>query len=173
MVLFKRKSDAILKNQVPGPRGTDRRGPTCLAPIHHTHHRTLRSSDRSTRLSRQETGLSGVYHTSKHHSDSHVTGMGLFGRRVLVVGHGPVGKGIAERVLDLGAIVLVSDLDPVCLLEAGHLGCETVSLDEGLARCQIIVTATGVEGILRKDTPLLVGAGKPAEARRRGRLAWR
>jgi adenosylhomocysteinase len=99
--------------------------------------------------------------------------MGLFGRRVLVVGHGPVGKGIAERVLDLGAIVLVSDLDPVCLLEAGHLGCETVSLDEGLARCQIIVTATGVEGILRKDTPLLVGAGKPAEARRRGRLAWR
>ena len=82
---------------------------------------------------------------------SHVTGMGLFGRRVLVVGHGPVGKGIAERARDLGAIVQVADLDPVRLLEARHLGCETVSLDEGLGRCQIIVTATGVEGVLGEE----------------------
>src|SRR5215211_6035908 len=82
---------------------------------------------------------------------NHVTGMGLFGRRVLVVGHGPVGKGIAERARDLGAIVQVYDLDPVRLLEARHLGCETVNLDEGLGRCQIIVTATGVEGVLRQE----------------------
>jgi adenosylhomocysteinase len=82
---------------------------------------------------------------------SHVTQMGLFGRRVLVVGQGPVGKGIAERARDLGAIVQVADLDPVRLLEARHLGCETVSLDEGLARCHIIVTATGVEGALREE----------------------
>ena len=81
---------------------------------------------------------------------SQVTGMGLFGRRVLVVGCGPVGKGIAERARDLGAVVLVSDLDPVRLLEARHLGCETVSLDEGLGRCPIIVTATGVDGVLRE-----------------------
>jgi adenosylhomocysteinase len=79
---------------------------------------------------------------------NHVTGMSLYGRRILVVGFGPVGKGIAERARALGAIVLVSDLDPVRLLEARHLGCETVSLIEGIGRCQIIVTATGVEGVL-------------------------
>jgi adenosylhomocysteinase len=79
---------------------------------------------------------------------NHVTGMSLYGRRILVVGCGPVGKGIAERARALGAIVLVSDLDPVRLLEARHLGCETVSLNEGIGRCQIIVTATGVEGVL-------------------------
>jgi adenosylhomocysteinase len=79
---------------------------------------------------------------------NHVTGMSLYGRRILVVGFGPVGKGIAERARALGAIVLVSDLDPVRLLEARHLGCETVSLNEGIGRCQIIVTATGVEGVL-------------------------
>lgn len=84
-------------------------------------------------------------------SFSHVTGMALFGRRVLVVGQGPVGKGIAERARDLGALVLVADLDPVRLLEARHLGCEPVSMDEGLARCHIIVTATGVEGALREE----------------------
>jgi len=81
---------------------------------------------------------------------SSVTGLGLFGRRVLVVGYGPVGKGIAERARNLGAIVHVSDLNPVRLLEARHHGCETVRLDEGLARCHIIVTATGVEGVLRE-----------------------
>jgi adenosylhomocysteinase len=82
---------------------------------------------------------------------SHVTGLGLFGRRVLVLGYGPVGKGIAERARDLGAIVHVADLDPVRLLEAHHLGIETVGLDEGLGRYHIIVTATGVEGVLRKE----------------------
>ena len=82
---------------------------------------------------------------------SDVTGMGLFGRRVLVMGYGPVGKGIAERAHNLGAIVHVVDLDPVRLLEARHHGCEAVTLEEGLARCQIIVTATGVQGVLRKE----------------------
>ena len=82
---------------------------------------------------------------------SYVTGMGLFGRRVLVIGYGPVGKGIAERARNLGAIVHVTDLNPVRLLEARHHGCETVSLKEGLARCHIIVTATGVEGVLREE----------------------
>ena len=80
-----------------------------------------------------------------------VTGMGLFGRRVLVLGYGPVGKGIAQRARDLGAVVFVTDLDPVRLLEAGHLGCETVSLAEGISRCHVIVTATGVDGVLRKE----------------------
>jgi adenosylhomocysteinase len=82
---------------------------------------------------------------------SHVTGMSLFGRHVLILGCGPVGKGIAERARDLGAIVHVTDLDPVRLLEARHLGCDTVSLDEGIGRCQIIVTATGVEGVMNEE----------------------
>jgi adenosylhomocysteinase len=81
---------------------------------------------------------------------SHVTSLGLFGRRVLVVGQGPVGKGIAERARALGASVYVTDLDPVRLLEGHHLGCETVELEEGLARCDIVATATGVERVLNE-----------------------
>jgi adenosylhomocysteinase len=79
---------------------------------------------------------------------SEVTSMSLFRRSVLVVGYGPVGKGIAERARDLGAIVYVADLDAVRLIEAQHHGCAPVSLEEGLARCQIVVTATGVKGVL-------------------------
>jgi adenosylhomocysteinase len=82
---------------------------------------------------------------------NHVTGMSLYGRRVLVVGGGRVGKGIAQRAHAMGAIVQVTDLDPVRLLEARHLGCEAVSLEEGIRRCNIIVTATGFEGVLNAD----------------------
>jgi adenosylhomocysteinase len=39
----------------------------------------------------------------------------------------------------------------VRLLEARHHGCEAISLAEGLARCQIVVTATGVEGVLSEE----------------------
>ena len=77
-----------------------------------------------------------------------ITGLSLFGKHILVIGCGPVGKGIAERARSLGAIVRVSDLDPVRLLEASHLGCEPVTLAEGLARSDIIVTATGVCDVL-------------------------
>jgi adenosylhomocysteinase len=80
-----------------------------------------------------------------------VTWMSLFGRSVLVVGFGPVGRGIAERARDLGAIVYVVDLDAVRLIEARHHGCIPATLEEGLARCQIVVTATGVERIVREE----------------------
>ena len=72
-----------------------------------------------------------------------ITGMGLFGRSVLVIGFGPVGQGVAERARDMGAIVSVVDPDPVRQLEAQHLGCQPVTLDEGLTRCSVSVTATG------------------------------
>lgn len=79
---------------------------------------------------------------------NHVTNISLYGRHVLVIGFGPVGKGIAERARNLGAIVHVADLDPVRLLEARHFGCQPVTLSEGISRCKIIVTATGATGIL-------------------------
>jgi len=82
---------------------------------------------------------------------NYLTSMSLYAKHVLVIGCGPVGKGIAERARALGALVLVADLDPVRLLEAGHFGCEAVSLDEGLKRSNIIVTATGVNGVLRAE----------------------
>jgi adenosylhomocysteinase len=82
---------------------------------------------------------------------SHITSMSLYGRSVLVVGYGPVGKGIAERARALGASVHVADLDPVRLIEAQHHGCTPVTLEAGLGRCQIVVTATGVEGVLGEN----------------------
>jgi adenosylhomocysteinase len=80
-----------------------------------------------------------------------VTGMGLFGKHVLVIGYGPVGKGIAERARTLGAIVHVAELDPIRALEARHHGCNAVTLQESLRLASIVVTATGVEKVLRAE----------------------
>ncbi len=79
---------------------------------------------------------------------THLTGMSLFGRRVLVVGYGPVGIGIAERARDLGAIVAVADLDPVRLVEARYHGCMAMGLEEGMAWAHAVVTATGSPRVL-------------------------
>jgi len=78
-----------------------------------------------------------------------VTAMNLFGRRVLVVGSGPVGRGVAERAKALGAVVTVVERDPVRRLEAAHLGlAATADLLEVLPQADIVATATGRAGVL-------------------------
>jgi adenosylhomocysteinase len=77
-----------------------------------------------------------------------ITGLSLFGRRILVVGFGPVGRGVAERARDLGAAVTVAERDPVRQLEAMHFGCQTAPLAIALADAEIVVTATGRDGVL-------------------------
>lgn len=79
---------------------------------------------------------------------STITGLAPHGRTVLVVGFGPVGRGVALRARDLGAIVSVAELDPVRALEAQHHGCRDVTITEGLAESSIVVTATGREGVV-------------------------
>ena len=82
---------------------------------------------------------------------SDITGLAPYGRTVLVVGFGPVGRGVAIHARTLGAIVSVSEVDPVKCLEALQHGLRVVPLDEGLRTCSIIVTATGREGVIGPD----------------------
>ena len=77
-----------------------------------------------------------------------ITGLSLFGRRILVVGFGPVGRGVAERARNLGAIVTVAERDPARQLEALHFGCRVAPLTTALAEAEVIVTATGLDGVL-------------------------
>lgn len=77
-----------------------------------------------------------------------VTHLSLFGRRVLVVGYGPVGQGIASYARVLGARVFVCDLDPARRLEAVHGGFDVVDLEGGLPQADVVVTATGREGVI-------------------------
>jgi adenosylhomocysteinase len=68
----------------------------------------------------------------------------LAGRRVLIVGYGWVGKGLARRARGMGAEVLVSEVDPFAALEAHHDGFDVAPLLEASERADVVITATGV-----------------------------
>jgi adenosylhomocysteinase len=77
-----------------------------------------------------------------------ITGLSLYGREIVVVGFGPVGKGVALRARDLGANVTVVDLDPVRLVQAQHHGCRVADFDDAVRGSSVIVTATGFDGVI-------------------------
>jgi adenosylhomocysteinase len=77
-----------------------------------------------------------------------VTGLSLYGKTVLVVGYGPVGRGAADAARSFGAVVEVCDVDPGARLAAAHLGFMTTGLEEGLSRADVVFTATGRDGAI-------------------------
>ncbi|MBX2797439.1 MAG: hypothetical protein KTR31_07225 [Myxococcales bacterium] len=94
------------------------------------------------------------------------TGMHLAGRRVLVVGYGPVGRGLARYASAAGMAVEVCETDPVRQLFAHYDGYPTPTLEEGLQRARLLVTATGRRDAVTlahlehaRDGLILVNAG--------------
>jgi adenosylhomocysteinase len=77
-----------------------------------------------------------------------VTGLSLYGKTVLVVGYGPVGRGAADAARNFGAVVEVCDVDPAARLAAAHLGFATTDLEDGLPRADVLFTATGRDGAI-------------------------
>ncbi|QNE04785.1 adenosylhomocysteinase [Croceicoccus marinus] len=72
----------------------------------------------------------------------------LAGKVACVAGFGDVGKGSADSLRNGGARVLVTEIDPICALQAAMEGYEVVTMDEAVKRCDIFVTATGNEGVI-------------------------
>ncbi|MEN6309333.1 MAG: adenosylhomocysteinase, partial [Anaerohalosphaeraceae bacterium] len=65
------------------------------------------------------------------------------GKVVVVCGYGDVGKGCAHSMRGFGARVLITEIDPICALQAMMEGYEVVTMDEAAAQGDIFVTATG------------------------------
>ena len=65
------------------------------------------------------------------------------GKAVVICGYGDVGKGCAQSMRGFGARVIVSEIDPICALQAAMEGYEVVALDDVLAKGDIFITATG------------------------------
>lgn len=72
----------------------------------------------------------------------------LAGKTALVAGYGDVGKGSAQSLRQFGCRVLVSEVDPICALQALMEGFELVRLDEAVSTVDIFVTATGCKDII-------------------------
>jgi adenosylhomocysteinase len=74
----------------------------------------------------------------------------MAGKVAVVAGYGDVGKGSAESLRGAGARVLVTEIDPICALQAAMDGFEVVTMDEAVTRANIFVTATGNVNIIRE-----------------------
>lgn len=72
----------------------------------------------------------------------------MAGKVAVVAGYGDVGKGSAESLRGAGARVLVTEIDPICALQAAMDGFEVVTMEEACSRANIFVTATGNVNII-------------------------
>src|SRR5579864_6811442 len=75
----------------------------------------------------------------------------LAGKVAVVAGFGDVGKGCAQSLRSLGAIVWITEIDPICALQAAMEGYKVTTMDEACDVADIFVTATGNIDIIRLD----------------------
>src|SRR5512137_2233251 len=75
----------------------------------------------------------------------------IAGKVAVVCGYGDVGKGCAQALRQAGCRVLVSEVDPICALQAAMEGYEVVTMEDAAPRADIFVTATGNKDIITLD----------------------
>ena len=73
------------------------------------------------------------------------------GKAVLVCGFGEVGKGCAQALRGQGARVLITEIDPICALQACMEGYQVVTIDDVIGECDIFVTSTGNMKVISAD----------------------
>jgi len=75
----------------------------------------------------------------------------IAGKVVVVAGYGDVGKGCAQAMRGLGARVLITEIDPICALQACMEGYQVVTMEEAAPMADIFVTATGCCDVIRGE----------------------
>ena len=75
----------------------------------------------------------------------------IAGKIALICGYGDVGKGCAQSLRGLGATVWVTEIDPICALQAAMEGYRVVTMDDACSEANIFVTATGNFQVIRHD----------------------
>ena len=75
----------------------------------------------------------------------------IAGKITLVAGYGDVGKGCAQSLRGMGAMVWITEIDPICALQASMEGYKVVTMEEAAPLADIFVTATGNYHIINHD----------------------
>jgi len=75
----------------------------------------------------------------------------IAGKTAVVVGYGDVGKGCAQALRGMGATVLVTEIDPICALQAAMEGYRVVTMEEAAPKGQIFVTCTGNLRVITRE----------------------
>ena len=75
----------------------------------------------------------------------------IAGKIAVVCGYGDVGKGCAQALKGLGATVWITEIDPICALQAAMEGYRVVAMDDAASQANIFVTATGCRDVITHD----------------------
>ncbi|NQY74530.1 MAG: adenosylhomocysteinase [Candidatus Margulisbacteria bacterium] len=75
----------------------------------------------------------------------------IAGKVVVICGYGDVGKGCSQSMKEFGARVIVTEIDPICALQAAMEGYEVKTLEDALPEANIFVTTTGNKDVIRAD----------------------
>ena len=75
----------------------------------------------------------------------------IAGKIAVVCGYGDVGKGCAQSLRGLGAVVWVTEIDPICALQAAMEGYRVVTMEDAASEADIFVTATGNVGVITRE----------------------
>src|SRR6266508_397237 len=75
----------------------------------------------------------------------------LGGKVAVVCGYGEVGKGCAQALRGQGCRVIVTEIDPICALQAAMEGYEVTTLDEVVERTDVFITATGNHNVINVE----------------------
>ena len=73
------------------------------------------------------------------------------GKTILICGYGDVGRGCAQSMRGYGARVLVTEIDPICALQAAMEGFEVTTMEKALSETHVFVTTTGNKDVITKD----------------------
>ena len=75
----------------------------------------------------------------------------IAGKTIVVAGYGDVGKGCAQSMRSYGGRVLITEIDPICALQAAMEGYEVITMEEAVPTADIFVTTTGCCDIIREE----------------------
>lgn len=73
------------------------------------------------------------------------------GKTVVVAGYGDVGKGCAQSMRSYGAKVWITEIDPICALQASMEGYPVITMEEAASKADIFITATGCQDVITVD----------------------
>jgi adenosylhomocysteinase len=134
-----------------GIRGLSEETTTGVKELHRMHqHGELRMPAINVNDSVTKSKFDNLYGCRESLADGikRATDIMVAGKVVVVAGYGDVGKGCAHAMKSLGARVIVTEIDPICALQAAMEGYEVTTMEDAAARGNIFVTATGCRDII-------------------------
>jgi len=73
------------------------------------------------------------------------------GKQIVLCGYGEVGKGCSQALKSMGAVVFVTEIDPICALQACMDGFKVVRIEEIIKVVDVVITATGSKGVIGRE----------------------